>query len=106
MLRMTHRLRGLLILAGLAGLLWPKAGFGQATPPADSATETLPTPSRALETPPASPSPAPLNLPPTYAPPPGPPPTPAPNADGPDQENGVLGPPGQTIGWFGTVEIG
>src|SRR5690348_12457954 len=110
MLRMMHRSGGLLILAGLAGLLWPHAGFSQSTPPADAATETLPAPSRALETPPASPTPAPLNLPSVSTPPsvnappslPAPPLLPAPSADGPTWENGVLGPPGQTIGWFGT----
>ncbi|HEY7155095.1 MAG TPA: Lpg1974 family pore-forming outer membrane protein [Gemmataceae bacterium] len=101
---MTHGLRGLLILAGLVGMLWPSAGFSQSTPPADSATETLPTPSRVPSTPP----PPPLNLPPAGMLPGSPnlPPPPPLIGDGPASENGVLGPPGQTIGWFGTVEIG
>jgi len=101
---MTHRLRGLLILAGLVGVLWPSAGFSQSTPPTDPANETLPPPSRM----PSTPSPPPLNLPPagTLSTSPNLPPPPPLIGDGPASENGILGPPGQAIGWFGTVEIG
>jgi hypothetical protein len=93
--------RGLLILAGLAALLWPNGGFGQTAPPANSASETIPTPPRPLETP-AAPAPPPSPSLPTALPPPSPPP----NAGWPPQETGVLGPSGQWDSWFGTIEIG
>ncbi len=90
--------RGLLILVVLVGLLGPAGTFGQTTPPADSATETIPTPPRPLETPPSVVPPS-LSTPlPALPVSPGLPP--APLAEGPPQENGVLGPPGQWDGWY------
>jgi hypothetical protein len=96
---MVHLLRGLLILAGLAGLLGPNRGFGQSTPaPADSASETIATPPRLLETPSArrlDPLPNPLTMPA---------PRPAPFDEALPSENGELAPPGQTIGWFANID--
>jgi hypothetical protein len=97
---MVYTPRGLLILAGLAGLFWPTAGFGQSAPSADTANETIPTP-RVLEaTPAASPSDSAAFLP--AMPPPGP----APGGGSAFPEGGILVPPGQTTGWFANIEIG
>ena len=114
MLRMIRMLCGSLLLAGLAGLFWPSAGFSQSTPPADAPAETLSRPARVAETPesPQTPSPTippPGGLPPAPAVPPSwfiPGPNPALVPGGVYQENGVLGPPGQWSGWFANVEAG
>lgn len=98
---MVHARRSLLVLAVLTGWLWPKGGFSQPAPPAGSADETLPSPPRLLETPPANTLPAPSSVSPA-APPLGL----APGGITPFPENVALGPPGQTAGWFGLVEIG
>jgi hypothetical protein len=100
-------LRGLLILTGLAVLLWPAWALGQSAPPAslppteteaDKGSEPIPTPPRVLETPSANGS---LLSP---LPPPPPPLSGIPAADGPLRENGVLGPPGQYIGWYASLD--
>src|SRR6185437_1446910 len=96
---MVHLVRGLLILAGLAGLFWPNRGFGQSTPSsADSASETITTPPRVLESPSTRVmSPLPNSLP-----------APAPRPSIFDEtlptENGELAPPGQTVGWFANID--
>jgi hypothetical protein len=104
---MVAMLRGLLILTGLAILLWPAWALGQSAPPSslppadtagDKGAEPIPTPPRVLESPPA-------NAPPVspLVPPP-PPVAEVPAADGPLRENGVLGPPGQAVGWYASVD--
>lgn len=90
--------RGLLILAGLAASFWPAWTFGQSVPPSEPGTEPIPTLPRVLETPPANnPPPSPVLPPPPALPV-------APAADGPPRENGVLGPPGQAIGWYASLD--
>jgi hypothetical protein len=100
---MVRLVRGLLILAVLAGLLGPNRLFGQSTlPPTQPASENLPLSPRVLDTP-TTDGPTTLpNVPPTvpasYL---------APSAvvpDGPPQETGVLGPPGQWNGWFVNID--
>lgn len=100
---MAYARRGLLILAVLAGSLWPMDGYGQSAPQAE---ETLPTAPRLLDPPAANALPVLPSLPPANVPPTPPIIPPMLGGDGPATENGVLGPPGQAIGWFATVEIG
>src|SRR5690349_14907905 len=103
---MVRMQRNLLLLVLLAELLAPNIMLGQDTlPPADSVSETLPVMPRVLASQPAEgvaqsptvPSAVPASfLAPSLVPPLTP--------EGPPKENGVLGPPGQMIGWYATLD--
>jgi hypothetical protein len=106
---MIHTLRGPLLLAALAGLFLPHAGFSQSTSPADSADETIPAPPRILKAPPSETpsafpsSPATGTLPPAPILLPGDPTL----GTGPGAfPNALLGPPGQSAGWYANIEGG